>query len=78
MLRIEPFELLIAYHNKRYTPTAHLVKPLLDFSRFPHIEIQKWNLVLLEPMFCMLAMRAALGGVDDDFCRLVFLAHNKY
>jgi hypothetical protein len=29
-------------------------------------------------MFCLLAVRAVLGGVDDDFCRLIYLAHNKY
>lgn len=66
---IEPVELLITYHNKGYTPTAHLEKLFLYLAGFADVEIQERNVIIFQPTFRMLAVRAVLSGVDYDFCR---------
>jgi hypothetical protein len=48
-LRVEASQLPIPDHDQRYAATAQLKKLLLDLSRFADIEVQKRNIVFVEP-----------------------------
>ncbi len=72
LVGIETDELAITDHDHRYGLSAELEKLLLHLAGFGDIEIEKRNLIPLQPALEMLTVGTPEGGVDDDTGRFLF------